>query len=69
MRDLKRENREKRKKREGEREGKEINAHRRESVHGSERSELRHSRCVREKMRRGDGGVWRATGARTCMKR
>ena len=41
MRDLKRENREKRKKREGEREGKEINAHRRESVHGSERSELR----------------------------
>ena len=69
MRDLKRENREKRKKREGEREGKEINAHRRESVHGSERSELRPSRCVREKMRRGDEGDWRATGARTCMKR
>jgi hypothetical protein len=53
LRDLKRENREKRKKREGQREGKEIKAHRRESVHGSE---LRHSRCVREKMRRGDGG-------------
>jgi hypothetical protein len=53
LRDLKRENRETRNKREGERDGKEINAHRRESVHGSE---LRHSRCVREKMRRGDGG-------------
>ena len=67
MRDLKRENREKRKKREGHREGKEIKGHRRESVHGSE---LRHSRkCVREKMRRGDGGVWRATSARTYMKR
>ena len=56
MRDLKRKNRERRKKMEGEREGKEINAHRHESVHGNERSELRHSRCVREKMSRGNGG-------------
>jgi hypothetical protein len=69
LRDLKRENRERIKKKEWKREGKEINAHRRESVHDSERSELRHSRCVREKRGGGGGGRVGAPQSRalTCQ--
>ena len=56
-------------KREGkEREREPGNAHRRKSVQGSERSELRHSRCVRERM--GGGGGVDAPQARglTCKE-
>ena len=68
LRDLKREKREEKGKREGkEREREPGNAHRRKSVQGSERSKLRHSRCVREKMGGGGVGAPQASGL-TCKE-